>query len=95
MRSMLLAVGIKIYKHTLSKGELLSVVDDLKKNGMVQKEINSLKIYIGRDEELNGIHLGWNIDLIKENDKHSQDYIDIINEDCCNRPFEKSAIIIF
>lgn len=82
-------------KGPLTVGELLSVIDSYKKEGMTQKEIDSLKIYIGRDEELNGIHLGWNIDLIKENDKHSQDYIDIINEDCCNRPFEKSAIIIF
>lgn len=82
-------------KGPLTVGELLSVIDSYKKEGMTQKEIDSLKIYIGRDEELNGIHLGWNIDLIKENDKHSQDYINIINEDCCNRPFEKSAIIIF
>ena len=82
-------------KGPLTVGELLSVIDSYKKEGMTQKELDSLKIYIGRGEELNGIQLGWNIDLIKENDKHSQDYINIINEDCCNRPFEKSAIIIF
>lgn len=82
-------------KGPLTVGELLSVIDSYKKEEMTQKEIDSLKIYIGRDEELNGIHLGWNIDLIKENDKHSQDYINIINEDCCNRPFTESAILIF
>lgn len=59
----------------LTLGDILDFVNELKKEGIPLKGIRQAKIYIGDDEELNGIHEAfyiepcdnYAIELIKEN----------------------------
>ena len=53
-----------------------------------------IPIYLGNDDELNGIHTGWYCEEINQNDVDALDVIDIINKDCCNVKFEDVAILI-
>ncbi len=53
-----------------------------------------IPIYLGNDDELNGIHTGWYCEEINQNDVDALDVIDIINKDCYNVTFEDIAILI-
>lgn len=53
-----------------------------------------IPIYLGNDDELNGIHTGWYCEEINQNDVDALDVIDIINKDCYNVKFEDIAILI-
>lgn len=53
-----------------------------------------IPIYLGNDDELNGIHTDWYCEEINQNDVDALDAIDIINKDCCNVKFEDIAILI-
>ena len=71
----------------LTLGHILNYVKELKENGMTDKEIKSLPIYLGDDDELNGIHCGWYTDLIDTNntdDMNNIGLLELINENRCN-----------
>lgn len=53
-----------------------------------------IPVYLGNDDELNGIHTGWYCEEINQNDVDALDVIDIINKDCYNVTFEDIAILI-
>lgn len=53
-----------------------------------------IPIYLGNDDELNGIHTGRYCEEINQNDVDALDVIDIINKDCYNVKFEDIAILI-
>lgn len=81
----------------LTVGDLLETLLDIKNNQeMTIQEFMKLPIYLGRDDELNGIHTGWCVDILDtalqtENDKY---LVEMINEDRTNVPIKGKAILI-
>ena len=65
----------------LTLGDLLDFEADLRRNGMSLKERRELPIYIGDDDELNGIHCGWYVETIDVNsdDTNMKYVIEMIN----------------
>lgn len=79
----------------LTIGDILNAVNALKEQGMTLREIKKLPVYIGNDDELNGIHTAWYINILDENDEgDSVDLIEMINEDHCNIKFTDKGILI-
>ena len=81
----------------LTVGDLLDVLAEIKENQeMTHKELRALPIYLGRDDELNGIHTGWCVDILDtalqtENDIY---LVEMINSDRTNVPINGKAILI-
>jgi hypothetical protein len=78
----------------LTLGDILKFVSELQKAGMSTKAIASLPIYLGRDDELNGIHTGWYVNLVDSDEEEDEDFVELINEDRCNIKLEGKAILI-
>lgn len=78
----------------LTMGTILDVVKKLKDDGMSQNDIAKIPIYIGNDDELNGIHTAWFMNVIKSDDDGSEYFIEMINEDHHNIKFNEKAILI-
>lgn len=77
----------------LTLGVILDTVEELKRN-MTDEEIKALPIYLGDDDELNGIHCGWYVDVLTEGDPLSESMIELINEDGGNIQFQNKAILV-
>ena len=45
------------------------------------EDISQYPIYLGNDDELNGIHCGWYVNILDVEDTDSKGFIDMINED--------------
>lgn len=56
--------------------------------------LEDIPIYLGNDEELNGVHNAWYCELINVKDKECEDIIDLIREDNCNIDIVDSAVLI-
>ena len=80
----------------LTLGEILKFVEQLKKAGMSLKDIKALPIYLGDDDELNGIHCGWDIGIVDadDDDEDNQYIIEMINEDRCNIRLTKGQAVL-
>lgn len=78
----------------LTMGNILNLAKNLKEEGMTEKEIAELPIYLGRDDELNGIHTGWYVQLIDPNNEDDEGFVELIKEDCCNVAIKGKAILI-
>lgn len=78
----------------LTMGTILQVVSNLQKEGMTIKEISELPVYIGNDDELNGIHTAWYVQPIDPNNEEDADFVELINEDRCNIAIEGKSILI-
>lgn len=78
----------------LKLGAIINVVNALKEKGMSDREIKSLPVYIGDDDELNGIHCAWYAQPINAKDKNDADFIELINENGCNIEIKDKAILI-
>ena len=78
----------------LTMNDILSFCAELRKQGMTMKEIKELPIYIGNDDELNGIHCGWYTNLVDTNNEEDADLVELINEDRCNIELKGKAILI-
>lgn len=78
----------------LTMGAILQFASNLKKEGMTTKEIADLRIYIGNDDELNGIHTPWYIQLIDSNSEKDTDFTELINDDPHNYTLKGKAILI-
>lgn len=59
-------------------------------------DLSQYPIYIGDDDELNGIHCGWYRNLldVNNNDEDNQRTIDMINEDHHCIPLKDKGILI-
>lgn len=62
----------------LKLGEILDFVKALKEEGMTDKEIKSLPVYIGDDDELNGIHCAWYTNLVDADDTEDEENVYIV-----------------
>lgn len=78
----------------LVMNDILVMISNLKKNGMPENEILNIPIYIGDDDELNGIHTAWFIQTINENSQSDSEFIEVINENSNNVPFNSIAFLI-
>lgn len=81
----------------LTVGDILAMIKQLKDKGMSLKEINSLPIYLGDDDELNGIHCGWALDIVDVDDKEDEGImylVEMINERSGNIKLEKGKAIL-
>ena len=81
----------------LTFGNVLKFINELKNEGMPLEEIYKLPIYIGNDDELNGIHCAWYTNIVDSNDTEDEDneyLVEMINERRCNIKLEGKAILI-
>lgn len=77
----------------LTMGEILGLVENLKAQGTTDEEIKSLPVYVGDDDELNGIHTAYYCEHIADDEENSE-YIELINADSCNIKLSGKAILI-
>lgn len=75
----------------LTMGEILRLVEHLKAYGMTYEEITALPVYIGDDEELNGIHSAYFYEYV---DDQKSDVVKLIEANCTNKKFTGKAILI-
>lgn len=81
----------------LKLGDILEFAKTLKKNGITDKEIKSLPIYLGDDDELNGVHCGWYTDLVDADDTENENnmgFVELINERRGNHKLETGKAIL-
>lgn len=78
----------------LKMGDILNLAAALQKEGMTVREIALLPVYIGNDDELNGIHTAWYAEPIKPEEEEYKWMVEMINEDHCNVKIEGKAILI-
>lgn len=80
----------------LTMGAILNVINILKAQGLTEHEIKHLPIYIGNDDELNGIHTAWFVDIVDTNkdDENNEAYVEMINEDHHNIKLDGKGILI-
>ena len=81
----------------LTLGDILTLTKTLMKQGMTMKEIAALPIYLGDDDELNGIHCGWALDVVDVDNKENDNMylVNMINEDVhCIKLETGKAILI-
>lgn len=80
----------------LTLGDLLNFIADLTQQHMTLEELKSLPIYIGDDDELNGIHCAWYTNVVDANadDVDNQYLVEMINEDRGNHKITGKAILI-
>ena len=78
----------------LTMGVILHIANSLQKEGMSAKEIAELPIYIGNDDELNGIHCAWYVQKIDRENADDAPFIELINEDSGNFEVDDKAILI-
>lgn len=80
----------------LTMNDILALCARLKKEGMTMEEIRLLPIYLGDDDELNGIHTGWALDFVDSNNTTDDDewLVEMINENRCNIKLDGKAVVI-
>ena len=74
--------------------DIFDCVNRLQKRGMNFCDIMELPIYLGDDDELNGIHNGWYCELIDSNDVDSEGVIELINDNCGTTQLNGKGILI-
>lgn len=80
----------------LTINDILALCARLRQKGMTMEEIKALPIYLGDDDELNGIHTGWALDFIDSNNTTEYDewMVGMINEDRNNIKLDGKAVLI-
>lgn len=78
----------------LTMGSILALISDLKTEGMSMMDIANLPVYIGNDDELNGIHTAWFANTISASNPDDEGFIELISEDYGNVEFKGKAILI-
>lgn len=78
----------------LTLGQIIDFAAQLRREGMPLEEFRALPIYLGNDDELNGIHCGWYTNLVDPSNPEDADFVELINEGGCNIEIEGKAILI-
>ena len=77
--------------------DIIAFADELINDGMTRDEIDNLPVYLGDDDELNGVHCGWYTNLVDADNASDEDnlyVVDLINENRCNIKLEKGKAIL-
>ena len=61
---------------------------------MTTKEIIELPVYLGNDDELNGIHTAWYVQPVDPDKEDDADFVELINEDHHNIEIKGKSILI-
>lgn len=72
--------------------DLEELIENLKKK--YPNDYKNITIYIGDDEELNGVHSANWCEEINENDETDEDIIEMINDNAGDIKFNKKAVLI-
>ena len=65
----------------LTVNDILYMIKVLQRErDMSMSDILKLPVYIGNDDELNGIHCGWECRIVDADDKEDEYYVEMINE---------------
>lgn len=75
----------------LTMKTIYEVATELLKKG---EKLENYPIYLGNDDELNGIHNGWYINILDKNDTDCEDFIELIEEDHCTTDLKDKGILI-
>ena len=78
----------------LTLNEIMKLIGELRNAGYSSKEIAEMPVYIGDDDELNGIHTAWYAEPIDPEDENYQYMVEMINGSCGNIKIEGKAILI-
>jgi hypothetical protein len=73
---------------------IMELITELKNAGYSSKEIAEMPIYIGDDDELNGIHTAWFAQVIDKENENDADFVALINEDRGSIKIIGKAILI-
>lgn len=75
---------------------IVALYVELRNKGMSEKDIIELPIYIGNDDELNGIHTAWYCERLDSKDKNEDmNYlVELINYDHHNIKLNGKGILI-
>lgn len=75
----------------LTLHEIYNVAKALIEKG---EDLKNYPVYLGNDDELNGIHNGWYINILDVNDDDNEGLIELIEEDCCTTNLKAKGILI-
>lgn len=78
----------------LTLNEIMKVIGELRNAGYSSKEISEMPIYIGDDDELNGIHTAWYVNIVDKNNENDADFVEMINGSFGNIKIDGKAILI-
>lgn len=80
----------------LTLREILAFAGQLQREGMSKEELYELPIYIGDDDELNGIHCAWETSIVDADakDEDNEYVVEMINERWGNIKLEKGKAIL-
>lgn len=78
----------------LTLNAIMEVIGELRNAGYSSREIAEMPIYIGDDDELNGIHTAWYVNVIDKNSEDDADFVALINESFGNIKICGKAILI-
>ena len=77
----------------LTIGDLKAYIEELECKGY---DLNNIPVYLGNDDELNGVHNGWCVELIDKNDNNEdmQYIVDMIEQDYATSDLKDKGILI-
>lgn len=79
----------------LTLGNIMDLVHALvDQEGMKISDVRALPVYIGDDDELNGIHCAWERGIVDVNNPDDAYLVEMINEDYGNHKITSKAILI-
>ena len=75
----------------LNLQNIFDVCMQLKQDG---ENLADYQVYLGKDDELNGIHTGWYTNILGTGGDSDETFLGLIDEDCCNAEFKGKGILI-
>ena len=76
----------------LTMEKILNVALAMKQKGI---DLSKIKVYLGNDDELNGVHNAWYCELVENNGEEENNCIvDLINENIGNNVEENEKFIL-
>ena len=76
----------------LTMQSILEVALKLEEQGL---DLSKIRVFLGNDDELNGVHNAWFCELIKNDDeKENNMIVDLINENIGNNVEENEKFIL-
>ena len=78
----------------LTMGDLMDFAAQVRREGMTLEEFRAMPIYIGDDDELNGIHCAWYTNVVDTDNDKDADFVELINDNWGNHKLEKGKAIL-
>lgn len=76
----------------LTMQSILEVALKLEEQGL---DLSKIRVFLGNDDELNGVHNAWFCELVENNGEEENNYIvDLINENIGNNVEENEKFIL-